>query len=223
LARQRTSVRQPSADNGSGVNARQERLKARRIAEVDPAAFEVFKAQEDPDKLTLAGVLKTAHVSHNDGDNEWYTPSEYISAAHAVMGGIDLDPASTSTANAIVCAKKFYSAEDDGLTKAWEGRVWMNPPYARPLIDSFCAKLAEAYAAGEVTQAVTLTNNATETGWFHALAEVASAMAFPRQRVKFWHPEKESAPLQGQGVIYLGENVEAFRARFTDFGFTVAL
>lgn len=40
-------------------------------------------------------------------------------------------------------------------------------------------------------------------------------------RVGFWHPRKESTPLQGQAVIYLGDNVDGFRAEFLQFGFTV--
>lgn len=204
------------------------------LARLNEETFEGFLADRRAadEEAYLAALLALAtdngnsngaHVANNSGDNEWYTPQEYIDAAHSVMDGVDLDPASTAVANEVVGATVFYAAEDDGLSKNWKGRVWMNPPYARPLIDAFCGKLAESYAAGDVTQAITLTNNATETGWFHALAEVGAAMAFPRQRVRFWHPEKESAPLQGQACVYLGENVEAFRREFVLFGFTVTL
>jgi phage N-6-adenine-methyltransferase len=179
----------------------------------------------DDEVASWRGLLKgSAHVANNSGENEWYTPADYIAAAVAVMGGIDLDPASTAEANRVVGAKKFYTEKQDGLKHGWGGRVWMNPPYARPLIDQFCGKLAEEYAAGNVSQACVLTNNATETGWFHALAEVAAGIAFPRHRVRFWHPARQTTtPLQGQAVIYMGGSLDAFRAEFVRFGFTVEL
>ena len=163
-------------------------------------------------------AVRLPHIAYNSGDNEWYTPKNYIERAIVVMGGIDLDPASTVMANTIVGATCFYTKEDDGLTQDWEGRIWMNPPYAADRIRKFVEKLL---ASPNVTEAIVLVNNATETQWFQALAMKASAVCFPVGRVRFWHPEKESAaPLQGQAVLYIGENVRAFVTHFSELGTT---
>ena len=160
-----------------------------------------------------------AHVGYNSGDSEWFTPQEYIVVARKVLRNIDLDPASNAIANEVVGASQFFSIEENGLTKPWRGKVWMNPPYKQPMCKLFCKKLAAEFAVGSVTEAIVLVNNATETVWFQDLAKLATAICFIKGCVRFWHPDKKSAtPLQGQAILYFGLQPDVFYREFVCFG-----
>lgn len=174
---------------------------------------------EAPEKPKLE--QKKAHVAQNSGNNEWYTPAQFIEAARAVMGGFDLDPASSEIANRTVKAERFFTAEDDGLKQEWPtGRVWMNPPYAQPLMGQFAEKFAAEVRKG--SEGVVLVNNATETAWFQTIAAECSAICFPKTRIRFLDPEgNPGAPLQGQAIIYCGPDPDAFKEAFQTFGLVV--
>ena len=204
------------------------------------AAVNEYKDLQGPERVIVRGefteevytigadeelaVAKKPHVAHNSGNNEWYTPADYIAAARVVMGNIDLDPASSPIANGVVRADTFYTAEDDGLMHAWTGSVWMNPPYASDLIGKFCTKLALHVKVADVPEAIVLVNNATETAWFAELIGVASAVCFTRGRVRFWSPDRESAaPLQGQAIVYIGPLPLVFCEEFKRFGWMALL
>lgn len=199
-------------------------LDVLRTAEIPKTeATKIARMPEQERKEYIAHIANTdtakPHVTHNSGNNEWYTPKEYIEAARKVMGCIDLDPASCDTANTVVQATEYYTIDRSGLDVEWQGRVWMNPPYASGLIDKFAEKMAHHSQAGDIHEAVILVNNATETGWFRRIASVASAVVFPGSRVKFWSPiGVQAAPLQGQAILYIGENSDVFLDAFCGFG-----
>lgn len=156
------------------------------------------------------------------GENEWYTPAEHIEMARTVLGSIDLDPASSEIANRAVQAGQFFSEADNGLDKPWAGNVWLNPPYAQPAIAHFADKMVVEWGRGEVTGAIVLTHNYTDTAWFQKLAKAATAVCFTRGRVRFVSPEGElAAPTQGQAFFYFGQDVDIFADVFGEVGFVV--
>lgn len=161
-----------------------------------------------------------AHVAHNSGENEWYTPAPFIESARAVLGVIDCDPASCELANKTVQASSYFTKESDGLSRRWFGNVWMNPPYAQPLISQFSEAVSSKYEAGEIASAIVLVNNATETGWFQRMLASANAVCFIRSRIKFidQHGKPSGAPLQGQAILYFGKCVLDFSKEFEKHG-----
>jgi len=165
------------------------------------------------------------HVARNSGNTEWYTPPAYIEAARWVLGSIDIDPASCAFANRIVKASTFFTKEQDGMAQQWTGKAWLNPPYCSPLCGQFCEKLTAEFVAGNVTEAIVLVNNATETVWFQAMTELAGAVCFPKGRIRFIGKDgnPRGAPLQGQAILYFGYDVERFDAAFKPFGFVTQL
>lgn len=170
--------------------------------------------------LQPVAAISKPHVTNNSGNNEWYTPAEYIDAARDVLGTIDLDPASSDEANQVVKATTYYTINDDGLQQEWCGKVWMNPPYGAGIIDKFISKLVYHVNEGDVSEAIVLVNNATETGWFGELASVASVVVFPQSRIRYWQPESgvRNTPLQGQAFIYIGNREDVFIDNFAQFG-----
>lgn len=203
---------------------------AQKVADIPEEEFEVIvddwrnTLQEANERVTT-NILAAADKVHNHraqgtGENEWYTPVRYIEMARKVMGEINLDPASSEIANAVVCADAFYTKEDDGLAKPWSGNVWLNPPYAQPHIADFANKaIAES---NNLNQAIILTHNYTDTAWFQVLAKACDSICFTKGRIAFESPEgKRAAPTQGQAFFYIGPKVHSFKNIFQEIGFIV--
>ena len=168
----------------------------------------------------------TMRIIHNSGNNERYTPEYIIQLARKTMGEIDIDPASCEVANnLLVKATQYFDKDTNGLLQEWNGRIWLNPPYERGLIESFIDKLLEEYRIGRATQAIVLTHNASETRWYGRLLEESTAICIVSGRIRFYAIndgnqvyQPKGAPLQGQFITYLGNNWETFCATFKTLG-----
>lgn len=173
--------------------------------------------------LHQATTTPETNVHHllSSACNEWYTPKPYIEAVREVLGEIDLDPASTAIANEIVCARHYYTCNDDGYLKAWPGRVFLNPPYGIEHGESnqarWSRRLIEQYHTGVTSEAVLLVNAVPSNSWFAPLWEFP--ICFTDHRIHFYNVTAEAAqPTHSNAFVYLGPQIARFVRIFSRFG-----
>jgi phage N-6-adenine-methyltransferase len=158
-------------------------------------------------------------VKPSTGNDEWYTPAEYVERARRVLGEIDLDPASNQHAQQIINAKQYFTKADDALAQVWRERVWLNPPYSNGLLARFVEKMVLEVEAENVTAGIMLLPNFTDAGWFQAAFSICAAVCFLCGRIHFENASgKADRPLNGQVFFYYGRNVDLFRSEFSALG-----
>lgn len=168
------------------------------------------------DELTSAGLLRLARlgVHFSSETAEWNTPSEIIERVLALFGGrIDLDPCSNSTTKPNVPAAKHFTAKENGLSRVWKGRVYMNPPYGQD-IGGWVEHLCTQYEAGGVLEGIALVPARTDTEWFERFREYRRC--FLRGRLRFSGHEN-TAPFPSM-VVYLGTRTSRFARVFGRLG-----
>ena len=136
--------------------------------------------------------------------DEYYTPKEIIES----LGVFDLDPCAPMKP-LYPTASVMYSKADDGLSKEWFGRVFLNPPYSQPLLSEFVSRMAEH------NNGIALLYNRCDNVMFQeTIFPRASAMKFLRRRIKFYRPDGTQAGSPGSGsvlVAFGSENAEILR------------
>jgi ParB family chromosome partitioning protein len=169
-------------------------------------------------------LLRGKNGGNDDADrtaDERYSPAWVIDAVRRVMGGIDLDPASCRQANETVRADRYYTRETDGLTKPWNGRVFLNPPFSLGL-RAWTAKLTAEIEAGRVEQAVVVapTDMLVHLAdrWFSTL--ISGCLLLPDRRIEFYDPAtgRLTGPRFGVFVSYMGHAQSRFNQEFRERG-----
>lgn len=132
---------------------------------------------------------------------EWLTPPDLVQK----LGTFDLDPC-TPLNPPFLHATVNYTPKDDGLTKEWIGRVYLNPPYGKGM-ERWLEKLKH-HGNG-----IALIFARTETKcFFNHIWDDAHAVLFVKGRIKFYNMQGEQKGTPGAPSIFIayGEhNAEA--------------
>jgi hypothetical protein len=142
--------------------------------------------------------MNTAFEKSINSTDEWYTPKEIVNA----LGVFDTDPCAP-IAPLWDTAKVMYNKNDDGLTKKWNGRVWLNPPYSRPLIEMFVERMAEH------NNGIALLFNRCDSKMFQdVIFKKAVSITFLRGRIRFFRPSGLRGDSPGCGSVLIAFNEE---------------
>jgi hypothetical protein len=123
----------------------------------------------------MSGAIGDAKVANRYKSVEWYTPAWVFDALGI---SFDLDPASPYDMESAVPAATKYTIFDDGLSKPWFGRVFLNPPYG-PSTPQWMARMVD-HGHG-----IALVFSRTDTAWFQQSMRAASAVLFVQGRIQF--------------------------------------
>lgn len=160
-------------------------------------------------------------VNQDSSNTEIYTPPAIIEAARMALGGvIELDPASSAKANETVKAKRYFTKDDDGLSKDWECEtLWMNHPFSRAGNTAWIEKLVLHWWIGLIkTGACCITYASTSEEWFRPLLAYPQCYLWPR--TNYLKPDGSiyRGVTKGSVVTYLGVDVDLFRSAFKNLG-----
>jgi hypothetical protein len=168
-----------------------------------------------PEAKALAALPKEQRDTHvmrvmgSSESPEWYTPQEIVQLSLKLLGSIDLDPCSNSHETPNVPATTIYTKEDNGLSRTWEGKTYLNPPYGSE-IGKWVQKLVTSYREGTVTEAIALLPGRIDTEWFQPLYDFP--MCNIRGRLQFSN-SLYNAPFPSI-VVYLGLRKDDFIQTF---------
>jgi phage N-6-adenine-methyltransferase len=183
-------------------------------------ARELVPLTNEPEELrdawrearTLHGVPTAAEVrdvvrsrgqlaNQRGGTDEWETPQDLFDLLDREFH-FDLDVCALPTS---AKCERYFTPEDDGLSRAWDGICWMNPPYGEEIGRWVRKAWEEARKPGATV--VCLVPARVDTGWWWDYCRHGD-VRFLRGRLKFG-AAKMSAPFPSAVVVFHGDSPAA--------------
>ena len=151
----------------------------------------------------------SGNVARQRNDNrwhaapEWYTPAWLMARVAAFLGPGYADP----------CPASHGKMLENGLAIPWRGRMYVNPPYGKPISAWVIKAMTEP-----VQELIMLVPAYTDTRWFAPLFE--HTLCFIKGRVAFdiaGQSRTKEAP-HPSVLVYRGRRYRKFAQAFCDLG-----
>lgn len=134
--------------------------------------------------------------------DEWYTPPHIFEAMDCMF---DMDVASPGSEITFwIPAQKFLTR--NSLETAWDGFVWMNPPFGArnglvPWLDKFIVH----------GNGIALVPDRTSAPWWQAAASKMNKLLFVTPKIRFINVDGKTgnSPAQGTTLMALGDKGQA--------------
>lgn len=134
----------------------------------------------------------SSHQSARMKNDEWLTPPWIL----ASLGTFDLDPCAP-VLRPWPTALHHFTVQDDGLSRPWHGRVWLNPPFGKES-SKWLARLKDHGNGIALVAARTETRMFFDHVWGHA-----SCICFLKSRPHFCRVDGTPAPFNSGAPICL--------------------
>lgn len=141
-------------------------------------------------------------VHYSTEKHTWETPQGFFDKINEIFC-FDID----------VCAEhetakvgKYFTIDDDALTKDWIGKVWCNPPYGREQIKFIEKACSESKKHGSIIVMLIPARPETKV-WQNIIFKEATQVCFIKGRLKFGNSEN-SAPFPSAIVVFGGNYVD---------------
>lgn len=140
-------------------------------------------------------------VMFSSKTDQWATPQKFFDELDKEFG-FTLDPCADEFNHK---CKKYFTKQDDGLSKDWDDDVvFCNPPYGRE-ISNWVKKCFDEVHYGSCPCAVMLVPARTDTQWFHKYIYCRAEIRFIKGRLKFGD-STNSAPFPSMVVVFRKES-----------------
>tara|TARA_Y100001970_G_scaffold265923_1_gene354023 strand:+ start:280 stop:768 length:489 start_codon:yes stop_codon:yes gene_type:complete len=145
---------------------------------------------------------QTQKLMFSSKSNEWGTPQSFYDKLDRLFN-FTLDPCANYANHK---CDKYYTMEDDGLSKSWAGEtVFVNPPYSD--VGKWVQKSYEEARDNGTTVAMLIPARTDTKYWHDYIMKGATTIYFVKGRLKFQKDDglgMNSAPFPSAVVVFGG-------------------